>query len=187
MTKAWKAHFGGFLGGFRIGGKTPVQMANPGALTLSDDGALLFSARYDPPGSGWLAVLATVITGLVVCVLAQVLGFMAGPGWLVWYWIFLTWRRQQVRLNLGGAETAVIDADHSRFGFRTEVQGRKRWIAFEIWQQFDEASGHVRTLLASRCTDGSITRPNMIPVIVLVVLLGVIFGLFATIILGGFR
>jgi hypothetical protein len=176
MEKTWNVVLGNFLGGFKVNKKSSLALVKPATFRVSDEEELEFSARYDPPGSGWYALLATIITGVVVWVIAQAVGFMAGPGILVWYLIFLYARRQDVRIALHEAEEVIIDPKNRRFAFRIPFKDKMRWLAFQTGDDFDEISQYIEARMPQQCIEGEIVRPSMVPVIILLVFL---LGLFA--------
>jgi hypothetical protein len=162
ITKTWGVHFGHFWGGFKIQGSNPVHLLLPAQLTICPDGTQKLSARYDPPGSfGW-AVLATFITVVVISLL-QPNGTCVAPGGIGWY-LIITWiRRRSVIVDLQNAETVLVDASHRRLGFLGDLLGqkRKRWIAFEVQDKFDEAVQGIKATMSSRCAEGEITRSRV--------------------------
>jgi len=173
ITKTWGVHFGHFWGGFKIQGSTPVHLLLPAQLTICPDGTQKLSARYDPPGSfGW-AVLATFITVVVISLL-QPNGPCVAPGGIGWY-LIITWiRRRSVIVDLQNAETVLVDASHRRLGFLGDLLGqkRKRWIAFEVQEKFDEAVQGIKATMSSRCTEGEITRSSV--TIILLIFVGLV-------------
>lgn len=124
MAGIWRVHLGNLWGGFRVGSNKAVLLVSPGDLKVSDAGTIDLSARYDPPGSGWRALVAALITLVVVVLLAQAMGSCAGPGWLLWYILFIFIRRHPVTLNLEQSESVVVDAVSRRLGFHTDLWAR---------------------------------------------------------------
>ena len=158
MAGTWRAYLGNLWGGFRVGPNKAALLVSPGDLRMSDEGAVELAARYDPPGSGWRALVAAIITGILVAIVAQATGACAGPGWLLWYIIIILMRRQPVTLNLEKAETVVVDPTTRRLGFFTDFQGAKRWVAFEIKENFEAALQSIRATMSAPISEGKIAR-----------------------------
>ena len=159
MTSTWKASLGNLWGGFRLGKNKALPLVSPGEFTISDEGAPELSARYDPPGSGWRALLAAIATAIVITIAAQATGFCAGPGWLLWYILIVLVRRKPITLNLAQSESIVVDSGNRRLGFLGDFLDGKHWVAFEIpGEQFHDALQSLKATLAERCTDGPIAR-----------------------------
>jgi len=159
MARAWRANLGNLWGGFRVGRNKALAIVSPGEFKISDEGTPELSARYDPPGSGWRALLLAIATGLLVSILAQAVGFCAGPGWLLWYFLVVLMRRKPVTLSLAQSESVVVDSGNRRLGFLGDFLGGKHWVAFEIpGEQFHDALQSLKANMAERCTDGPITR-----------------------------
>jgi hypothetical protein len=70
VAATWKADVGAFLGYLKVNGKGALHLAKPAALNLFEDGRMSFSSRYDPPGSGWMALFAAIGTAIVVFALS---------------------------------------------------------------------------------------------------------------------
>jgi len=171
VARTWKANLGNLWGGFRVGRNKALAIVSPGEFKTSDTGTPELSVRYDPPGSGWRALLLAIATGLVVSILAQAVGFCAGPGWLLWYILIVLMRRRPVILNLAQSESVVVDSGNRRLGFLGDFLGGKRWVAFEIpGQQFQDALQSLKETMAERCTDGEIRRRLRAPMIVIIVI-----------------
>ncbi|MCY2987547.1 MAG: hypothetical protein NTY19_06745 [Planctomycetota bacterium] len=179
VAEKWEAYVGSFLGGFRVGKERAVQLVKPASVGLLRGGGLELSARYDPPGSGWLALVASIITVILVFALAQTLGFMGGPGWLLWYILIVAMRRREVTFNLLDAESVVVDEKNRRFAFRSKFDQVPCWFAIEIRTRFDELQSRVNTSFQGKVTDGDVTRPSMTVVIVLLLFLVLLFSLMA--------
>ena len=159
MASTWKTNLGSLWGGFRLGKDKVLPLVSPGEFTISDAGMPELSARYDPPGSGWRALLAAIATAIVITIAAQATGFCAGPGWLLWYFLIVLVRRKPVTLNLAQSESIVVDSANRRLGFLGDFLDGKHWVAFEIpGLQFHEALQSLKATMAERCADGQITR-----------------------------
>lgn len=117
MANSWKVTLGTIWRGFKVQGTKAARFVREGVLSVSDDGTLRLSARYDPSGSGWLALLAAIVTGVVATLIAQATGTCAGPGWLLWYIVIVLMRRKSQDVNLQGSESVVIDSNHAAWPF----------------------------------------------------------------------
>jgi hypothetical protein len=173
MAGTWKVYLGNLWGSFRVGSSKALLLVSPGELKISDAGTVELSARYDPPGSGWRALVAAIITGILVTLVAQATGGCAGPGWLLWYILIILIRRQPLTLNLENSENVVVDAVSRRLGFLIDFRGVKRWVAFEIKENFDPVVQSVRATMAAPISEGKIARrlrAAMIFVLVVMVL-----------------
>ncbi|MEK6336175.1 MAG: hypothetical protein AABM67_14700 [Acidobacteriota bacterium] len=178
MAGTWNARLGNLWGGFRVGSNKALLLVSPGDFHISDAGKIDLSARYDPPGSGWRALLAALGTLIIVVLLAQAMGTCVGPGWLLWYILFIYIRRRQVTIDLEKSESVVVDAASRRLGFLTEFLGEKRWVAFEIKENFETAVQGVSTTITAPISEGKIARRLRAATIFVFVTL----GLFAVLI-----
>ena len=178
MAGKWRAYLGNLWGGFRVGPDKALPLVSPGELKISAGGTIQLSARYDPPGSGWRALVAALISLVLIVLVAQAVGGCAGPGWLLWYILFIYIRRRQVTIDLEKSESVVVDGASRRLGFLTEFLGEKRWVAFEIKENFDTAAQGVSTTITAPISDGKITRRLRAATIFVFVTL----GLFAVLI-----
>lgn len=158
MASTWKASLGNLWGGFRVGKNKALPLVSPGEFKISDKGTVELSARYDPPGSGWRALVASLITLILVVLVAQATGACAGPGWLLWYIVITLVRRQPVNLNLENSESIVMDSGHRRLGFLVDFLDRKQWVAFELKENFDVAVQSLRATVPAPITEGQIVR-----------------------------
>jgi hypothetical protein len=158
MAGTWRAYLGNLWGGFRVGSDKALLLVSPGELKVSDAGTIELSARYDPPGSGWRALVAALITLILIVLVAQAIGGCAGPGWLLWYILIIFIRRQPVRLNLEKSERVVIDAASHRLAFLIDFMEAKRWVAFEIKENFDTVVQRISATMGTPLSEGKIVR-----------------------------
>jgi len=163
MLRRWKVIYGNMFGAYRAEGKTGWRLTPPTLLRETPDGQLEMMGNYDPPGSIWLAILATIGTFIVVFAVAQMVGFMAGPGWLVWYYIIRAIRRQDVTLDMANAEDVLLDDQSKRMAFRVEFQNRSRWMVFAIKENYEDAAALVRSIFGTRVREGIIEDPSKVP------------------------
>jgi hypothetical protein len=146
------------LSGFWVGWNITAKLLKPATLEVLPD-QIVLSARYDPPGSGWRALLVTIVTVILVTLVASTRGFAAAPGWLFWYWMILLARRKSCRLKLEHAESVVIDTSNSRIAFRVRFCGATRWCAFETTRGFEKAAKAIQSLVTVPCVSGRVA-PN---------------------------
>jgi hypothetical protein len=182
MAGSWRVQLGNLWGGFRVGSNKALQLVNPGEFTISDKGTVELSARYDPPGSGWRALIAAIATGIVITIAAQATGFCAGPGWLLWYVLIVQMRRRPATLTLAGAESVVMDAGNRRLGFLIDFLGGKSWVAFEIpGEQFHNALQSLKATTSAPLSEGQIKRRLKGSTIAIIVMVGlmVVLMIFA--------
>lgn len=134
----------------------------PGSLDLSGPATfwvspqLMLQAYYNPPGSRWIALGATILSWLFVVIVSQAIGFAAAPGWLIWLLLIRRWRRRFERLFLDYSEKVIIDNRSRRMAFLSQFRGKKRWVAFGFNKDFEEAAQLVRTIAADKCQDSKI-------------------------------
>jgi hypothetical protein len=182
MANSWRVQLGNLWGGFRVGSNKALPLVNPGEFKISDKGTVELSARYDPPGSGWRALIVAIVTGILVTILAQATGFCAGPGWLLWYILIILVRRKPATLTLAQAESVVVDAGNRRLGFLIDFQGARHWVAFEIpGEQFHEALKSLKATTPAQINEGQIKRRLKGSTIAIIVMVGlmVVLMIFA--------
>jgi len=182
MANSWRVQLGNLWGGFRVGSNKTLPLVNPGEFKISDKGTVELSARYDPPGSGWRALIVAIVTGILVTILAQATGFCAGPGWLLWYILIILVRRKPATLTLAQAESVVVDAGNRRLGFLIDFLGGKSWVAFEIpGEQFHNALQSLKATTSAPLSEGQIKRRLKGSTIAIIVMVGlmVVLMIFA--------
>ena len=81
------------------------------------------------PGNAGLAVLATILTAITVHAIAQVTGFMVGPGFIVWYLILRHARRERTEINLGEAQRLVCDDKKKEVAVLDVIGGKSTWVS----------------------------------------------------------
>lgn len=174
MAGTWNVNLGSLWRTYKIQGQRAAPFVKRGTITAGDE-RLELSTRYDPPGSGWLALGAALITGILVTLVAQAIGSCAGPGWLLWFIGIALLRRRPVTLNLREAESAIVDPANRRLAFRLNFEGKPRWVAVEVPQYFDEAAQEVIAQLPGRAAQDKIDRTLTSGSIALIVL-AIVFG-----------
>jgi hypothetical protein len=179
MAETWHVKSGSLWRTFKIQRSRSGPFVKSGTLTAVD-GRLELATKYDPPGSGWLAAAAAIVTGILVMIAAQQFGFCAGPGWLFWFIGIAMLRRRSTTLNVGEADAAVIDPANRRLAFHVNFEGKPRWVALDVSENFDAAAQAVATQLPGRVVQDNIPRgltSGSIAMIVLASLLGVLIVL----------
>lgn len=191
MHEKWDITLGSLWRTFKVRGRKAGPFVKKGSLTTTDSG-LEVTVQYDPPGSGWMAFGATMVTGIIVFAIAQATGSCAGPGWLLWFIGIALLRRRTVTLNVQDAEMAIIDPANRRLAFLTTFEGKQRWIAVNlVGPDFEGAAQAVAMQFQGRVfqdkidralTSGSIGLIVFGSVLVVMILLSVIaaFVFFAT-------
>jgi competence protein ComGC len=114
-------------GRFSAGPGKRVTLISPTAL-LAENRTAKLKSRIQKPGAAWLALVASVITFIIVIVVAQAIGFAAGPGYLIWYYIFSRNRRTEIELDLAASLEVVADDTRQRIAIRIPVEGTTAWI-----------------------------------------------------------
>jgi|GEM_PF-2135824 len=169
MANTWNVTLGSLWRTYKVQGGRAGPFVKTGTLTATAE-RLELTTKYDPPGSGWLAAVAALVTGVVVVIGAQQLGFCAGPGWIFWFIGIALLRRRTVTLNAREADAAIIDPANRRLAFRLNFQGKMRWVAVDVPQDFEGAGQAVATQMAGRVVQDKIERALTSGSIALIVL-----------------
>jgi glycerol uptake facilitator-like aquaporin len=96
------------------------------------------TANYNPPGTIWLAIGATIATGIVVTVIAQVVGCMAGPGLIIWYWIISASRRKKVEISLADSEQVICDDKKRGIAIFGLIENQKAWFSIKCPNDYEK-------------------------------------------------
>ena len=171
MAESYDIAMGGFLGSFTGGRGKALRLQQPIRLWRGSEEDLCLSGRYDPPGTFLLAFLLTIGTAVAVFALAQALGFMAGPGLLVWYLIIRHVRRRDLVLHLEKAKKVVIDTRAERLAFLVDREDADAWIAFRVNHRFDELAEFARAMEGAACEEAHVKRAGTLITIALLVLI----------------
>lgn len=174
MSQNWNVRLGSLWRTHKVQGRRTAPFVKAGTLVASA-GRLELTTKYDPPGSGWLAVGAALVTLIIVVLGAQALGICAGPGWLLWFIGIAMLRRRSVTLNLREADAAVIDPANRRLAFHLNYEGKPRWIALDVRENFEEAAQVVATEMQGRISQDTIPRALTSGSIAMIVI-GILFG-----------
>ena len=169
MFNSWNVRLGSLWRTYKVQASRAAPFVKEGTLTQTDHGLELI-ARYDPPGSGWMAAGAALVTGIIVVIAAQALGSCAGPGWLLWFLGIALLRRRTVTLNVQEADRAIIDPANRRLAFHVEFEGKPRWVALDVPQDFEAAGQAVAAQLQGRVFQDKIERALTSGSIALIVL-----------------
>lgn len=176
MSQTWNITLGSLWRTHKVSGQRAAPFVKAGTLTAGE-GHLELTTKYDPPGSGWIAAGAALLTGILVILGAQALGVCAGPGWLVWFIGIAMLRRRTVTLNLLEADAAVIDPANRRLAFHVPFNGKPRWVALEAAENFEAAAQSVASQLNGRVVQDKIERTltsGSIAMIVMAILFAVL-------------
>jgi hypothetical protein len=157
MSHTWDVKLGSLWRTYKVQGRRVAPFVKDGTLAARERG-LRLETKYDPPGSGWLAAGAALVTGIVVILGAQTLGVCAGPGWLAWFLGIALLRRRPATLNLNEADAVIADPVNRRLAFHLNYEGKPRWVAFEVTQNFDEAARVVAEEMPGRVAEEKIER-----------------------------
>jgi hypothetical protein len=174
MSGTWNVGLGSLWRTYKVQGRRTAPFVKRGTLRAGD-GRLELTTQYDPPGSGWMALGAALITGILVTLVAQATGGCAGPGWLLWFIGIALLRRRTVTLSVQEADAAIIDPANRRLAFHIDFEGKPRWVAVDVPQNFDEAAQAVVTQMPGRVVQDKIDRAltsGSMALIVLAILLG---------------
>lgn len=178
-TRTWTAYMGKMWGRYKVMGHNAAHFAGEGDFTIFDDGRIELMARYDPPGTWWMALLATFVTGVIIVLIAQNGGFAAGPGWLPWFMIITWLRRRQTTTYVQNAHSIVVDAPQRRLGFFADFEGQQQWLVFDAKENFDEVWQNLNRARPAGVYGGRIDR-SIRPFTIFVF---VVLGLLAVMIL----
>ena len=168
-----------------MGRPKSIGHQNPAVLCRHAECALSIDAKYDPPGSAWLAIIATFgITVIAVFLFGfsgTVIGAAGGGGIAATYNLIRSWRKREIRLDLGTTTDVVVDEKRRRIAFLQPLNGRARWVVLEFKDGFPEACNAVRDILGVKCRAGKISGVDMVFVAVLlsiILLFVAAFGYF---------
>lgn len=163
---------------FYKGGKGPFsRLTGHCMLKFRQNNPPKLVADYNPPGTIWLAILATIATGLVVAVIAQVVGFMAGPGLIIWYWIISAARRKQIEISLADSEQIVCDDQKRNIAIFGLVENQKTWISIKCPNDY----GKIVYLLKQTdnvCIENRKLQTSQLTMIIVLVILLVLVAFF---------
>jgi hypothetical protein len=120
------------------GGKGPFTLlARPCVFQFGDGTSPKLKARYNPPGSGWIALGLTVVTQIAVVAIAQVTGGMIGPGFIIWYLIIRACRRKDISIDLAGCEKIITDEKKRSFSIFGPCGNKKQWFSVKCSEGYD--------------------------------------------------
>ena len=158
--------------GYKKGGKGRfTRVASPCEFDFKPGESPYLDVHYCPPSNGWLALLATVITAVVVQAVAQVTGFMVGPGLIIWYWIINQVRRQKIVIDLSKAEQILADPERKEMGVFTNVAGKDTWIGVRCGEHFQPVFAHLQASGSVALQSGKLITSQRGMLVVLICLL----------------
>jgi len=177
---SWKAN----AGGFSVGSPKLIGQRNPATLCRTAENTLTLDTKYDPPGTPWLALLATVVIVVVAVLLkglsGPIIGGTGGGGIVVTYMLIRLWRQREIKLDLGRAATeAIVDEKRHRIAFLAPIDEKFRWVVLEFKDDFSGASGAVRDIMGAKCRTAKITGVDMVFVVVVVTIIVLFVVAFA--------
>jgi len=156
------------VGKFSAGPGNRAIFAPPVSI-VSESGTLKLEGQYQKPGAGRLALIATIITFVAVILLAQALGFAAGPGYLIWYYIFSRNRREDIELDLADSVEAVADDVKLRIAVRIPMNGVPAWIGINPKNDYPRIKSLLAGVPGMNLRNGSVKKSKSLLVVVLVI------------------
>lgn len=136
-------------------------------------------ARYNPPGTVVLAVLATIACGFLAFAVAEALGFAVAPGIILWYAAIRFLRRHHCSFNLSSSKAIVVDAKNHRMAFFTRMRKTRKlgWVAFQIKDAFPEVAEIVSKLPTPKRSERHIGRTGIMTACLLGIVVALIVAL----------
>ncbi len=175
---SWKTRTAGLC----VGHPEVKGIWNPAVLTRYGEHTLSLEAKYDPPGSAWLALIVTVVAVIIAIVLKApsyyTIGFIGGSGIVVSYVVILLWRKWEIKLSLENASDIVIDQESSRIGFFIPFDHKSRWIVLEFTEDFAEVHDAIHDIMGPKCRTGKISGGDVFFVIVVLIYIFIILFCF---------
>src|SRR5690606_25675635 len=104
------------------------------------------------------------------------LGFVAAPGWLVWYIILVLVRRRNIAVNLDNAKSIIVDPATSRVAVHAPIEGRDRWFALQLASDFEPVSKTLNAAFLQKVSQGTVANPSILPIVLLITLILAAFG-----------
>jgi len=144
-------------GQFSAGAGDREILVSPVTL-VAEQGTLKLKGRYQKPGAGPLAFIATIITVIAVFLVAQALGFAAGPGYLIWYYIFSRNRRADIELDLANSLEVVTDDAKRRIAIRIPVNGIPAWIGINPKNEYPRIKSLLSGMPGWNLRSGSVKK-----------------------------
>jgi competence protein ComGC len=156
-------------GQFSAGAGNRAILVSPVTL-VAEHGMLKLKGRYQKPGAGRLAVIATIITFVAVILVAQALGFAAGPGYLIWYYIFSRNRRADIELDLANSLEVVTDDAKRRIAIRIPVDSAPSWIGISPKNDYPRIISLLSGMPGVSLRSGSVKKSlSLVAVVILII------------------
>jgi len=155
-------------GAFKAGKGKKLLLAKPCHL-VSENGTVKLQGRTYKPGSGWLALLATFGTFIVVVLVAQAIGFAAGPGYLIWYFIIRSKRKEDIELDLSQSTKIIADDTRHRIAIEIPVDETPAWIGIGSKADYEQAKSLLSTLPGATIENRPIKKSKGILWLILIV------------------
>lgn len=162
---------------FKAGSGNKILLVSPCVL-VSENDTVKLKSRYQKSGSGWLALLATGITLVVILLVAQVLGYAAGPGYLFWYYIISRIRRAEIKLDLNHSLEIVTDDRKKGIAIKIPIDGNPAWIGIRAKDNYDQIKALLSGIPGVSIRSGAVKRwaSFIVSVILILVMLFLIIA-----------
>lgn len=157
---------------YKGGSGKAIKIAGQPSISYSTSSGFILKGRYDPPGTGWWAILATVITGIVITALAQAFGFMAGPGYIIWYYIIRSKRRRDINEKLQNIKEVVFDNERKSLALFTQFQDKNVWLGFRVEKDYEKLVNAFSAVLKERCRTGRLKHADALALTILLIIIG---------------
>lgn len=160
-------------GQFSAGSGNRTILVSPMTL-VAEHGVLKLKGRYQKPGAGRLAFIATIVTFIAVVLVAQVLGFAAGPGYLIWYYIFSRNRRADIELDLANSLEVVTDDAKRWIAIRIPVNGVPAWVGINPKNEYPSIKSLLSGMPGMNLRSGSVKKSLSLVALVILIFICVI-------------
>jgi hypothetical protein len=160
-----------------------TRLDRPCEFEFKPGGLPRLITRHCKPGSGGLAVLATILTAIAVHAIVQVTSFMVGPGFIVWYWILRRARIERMEINLGEAQRVVCDDKKQEIAV-LGVMGRKwTWVGVKCPAHYESVVAHLEQAKDIPLEKGSLKTTQLGMLILLAILVALLVFVYTTLFL----
>ncbi|MFH1614507.1 MAG: zinc ribbon domain-containing protein [Planctomycetota bacterium] len=157
---------------YKGGSGKAIKIAGQPSISYSTSSGFILKGRYDPPCTGWWAILATIITGIVITALAQAFGFMAGPGYIIWYYIIRSKRRRDINEKLQNIKEVVFDNERKSLALFTQFQDKNVWLGFRVEKDYEKLVNAFSAVLKERCRAGKLKHADALAITILLIIVG---------------
>ena len=141
---------------FKGGKGTYIRLSSPSEVVFEYGKSPKLRTRYEGMGTGWLALIATILTGLTVHAMTAVYGFSVGPGIIIWYAIIRYFRRKNIEINFSDAQEIIIDEEKLGLAILCSIEGKVAWIGLKLRENYDSITRHLE-----KCEDVSLRRARV--------------------------